>query len=154
MRDFASVAAFLGDREIDELQASIDARRGSRARRPGEPPAADAADRGSGSVECNGPDHPVRLTPQRQSTNKEEEVAVDKAEGKAKEAYGAIVGDEVIKEEGRALQRKAEAEKEAEQRKKIRRAQAAAKQAKKERDEQELKDKGLLGNVGDTLPKL
>ena len=153
MRDFASVAAFLGDREIDELQASIDARRESRARRPGEPPAADAAHRGSGSVECNGPDHPVRLTPQRQSTNKEE-VAVDKAEGKAKEAYGAIVGDEAIKEEGRALQRKAQAEKEAEQREKTRRAQAAAKQAEKERDEQELKDKGLLGDVGDTLPKL
>ena len=74
------------------------------------------------------------LTLQSRQSNKEEEVAVDKAEGKAKEAYGAIVGDEAIKEEGRALQRKAQAE--------------------KERDEQELKDKGLLGNVGDTLPKL
>ena len=79
---------------------------------------------------------------------------MDKAEGKAKEAYGAIVGDEALKAEGRALQRKAEAEKEAEQREKTRQAQAAAKQAKKERDKQELKDKGLLGNVGDTLPKL
>jgi uncharacterized protein YjbJ (UPF0337 family) len=83
-----------------------------------------------------------------------EEVAMDKAEGKMKEAYGAIAGDEAIKEEGRALQRKAEAEKEAEQREKTRQAKAAAKQAEKERDKQELKDKGLLGNVGDTLPKL
>ena len=79
---------------------------------------------------------------------------MDKAEGKAKEAYGAIVGDEAIKEEGRALQRKAEAEKEAEQREKTRQAQDAAKQVEKERDEQELKDKGLLGKVSDTLPKL
>ena len=79
---------------------------------------------------------------------------MDKMEGKAKEAYGAIVGDEGKKAEGRALQRKAEAEKDAEQREKTRQAQAAAKQAEKERDEQELKDKGLLGSVGDTLPKL
>ena len=79
---------------------------------------------------------------------------MDKAEGKAKEAYGAIVGDEALKAEGRALQRRAQAEKEAEQREKTRQAQAAAKQAEKERDEQELKDKGLLGSVGDTLPKL
>jgi uncharacterized protein YjbJ (UPF0337 family) len=83
-----------------------------------------------------------------------EEVAMDKAEGKMKEAYGAIVGDEAIKEEGRALQKKAEAENEAAQREKTRQAKAAAKQAEKERDKQELKDKGLLGNVGDTLPKL
>ena len=74
--------------------------------------------------------------------------------GKMKEAAGAITGDEDLKAEGRALQRKAEVENEAEQREKTRRAQAAAKQAEKERDEQELKDKGLLGNVGDTLPKL
>jgi uncharacterized protein YjbJ (UPF0337 family) len=83
-----------------------------------------------------------------------EEDAMDKAEGKAKEAYGALTGDEAIKEEGRALQRKAEAEKEAEQREKTRQAQAAARQAEKERNKQELKDKGLLGNVGDTLPKI
>ena len=74
--------------------------------------------------------------------------------GKMKEAAGAITGDEGLKAEGRALQRKAEAEKEAEQREKTRQAQAAAKQAEKEREKQELKDKGLLGNVGDTLPKL
>ena len=74
--------------------------------------------------------------------------------GRMKEAAGAITGDEDLKAEGRALQRKAEAEKEAEQREKTSQAQAAAKQAEKERDEQELKDKGLLGSVGETLPKL
>ena len=79
---------------------------------------------------------------------------MDKVEGKAKEAYGAIIGDEAKKAEGRALQRKAEAEKEAKQREKTRQAEAEAKQAEQQRDEQELKDKGLLGNVGDTLPKL
>jgi hypothetical protein len=38
---------------------------------------------------------------------REKEVAVEKAEGRIKEAYGALVGDEAKKEEGRALQRKA-----------------------------------------------
>ncbi len=79
---------------------------------------------------------------------------MDKMEGKAKEAYGAIIGDEAKKAEGRAQQRKAEAQKEAEQREKTRQAEAEAKQAERQRDKQELKDKGLLGNVGDTLPKL
>ncbi len=79
---------------------------------------------------------------------------MDKVEGKAKEAYGAIIGDEAKKAEGRAQQRKAEAEKEAEQREKTRQAEAEAEHAERQRDKQELKDKGLLGNVGDTLPKL
>jgi uncharacterized protein YjbJ (UPF0337 family) len=79
---------------------------------------------------------------------------MEKAQGKAKEAYGAIIGDEAKKAEGRAQQRKAEAEKEAEQREKTRQAEAEAKQAERQRDKQELKDKGLLGNVGETLPKL
>jgi uncharacterized protein YjbJ (UPF0337 family) len=79
---------------------------------------------------------------------------MDKMEGKAKEAYGAIVGDEAKKAEGRAQQRKAEAEKEAEQREKTRQAQAEANEAERQRDKQELKDKGLLGDVGSTLPKL
>jgi uncharacterized protein YjbJ (UPF0337 family) len=79
---------------------------------------------------------------------------MDKMEGKAKEAYGAIIGDEAKKAEGRAQQRKAEAQKEAEQRKKTRQAEAEAEHAERQRDKQELKDKGLLGNVGDTLPKL
>jgi hypothetical protein len=38
---------------------------------------------------------------------------MDKAKGKAKEAFGAITGDEALKAEGRAEQRKAEAEYEA-----------------------------------------
>ncbi len=62
------------------------------------------------------------------------------------EANTALLAED-LKAEGRAQQRKAAAEKEAEQREKTR-------QAEKERDKQELKDKGLLGNVGDTLPKL
>jgi hypothetical protein len=41
---------------------------------------------------------------------------MDKAVGKAKEAYGALVGDEAKKAEGRAEQRKAGAEAEARQR--------------------------------------
>ena len=78
---------------------------------------------------------------------------MDKAEGKMKEAWGALVGDEAKKEEGRALQRKAQAEAEAEQRERTRQAEARAKDAELERDRQ--KDKGvLLGDVSDTLPKL
>ena len=78
----------------------------------------------------------------------------DKMKGRLKEAAGALTGDEAMKAEGRALQRKAEAEKEAEQRERTRLAEAEAKKAERHRDEQELKDKGLLGNVSDTLPKL
>ena len=48
---------------------------------------------------------------------------MDKAKGKAKEAFGAISGDEELNAEGRAEQRKAEAEAEAAQRKKTRRAE-------------------------------
>jgi uncharacterized protein YjbJ (UPF0337 family) len=65
---------------------------------------------------------------------------MDKAMGKAKEAYGVLTGDEAKKAEGRAEQRKAEAEAEARQREKTR--QAEAKRAEKERDRQRLKDKG------------
>ncbi len=68
---------------------------------------------------------------------------MDEVKGKVKEAYGAITGDEELKAEGRAQQRKAEAE--ARQREKTRRAEAEARQAKKERDRQRLKDKGPLG---------
>jgi uncharacterized protein YjbJ (UPF0337 family) len=67
---------------------------------------------------------------------------MDKAVGKAKEAFGAIAGDEALKAEGRAQQRKADAEAEASQRGKTRRAEAEARQAEKERDRQRLKDKG------------
>ena len=78
---------------------------------------------------------------------------MEKAEGRMKEAWGALTGDEAKKEEGRALQRKAQAEAEAEQRERTRQAEARAKEAELERDRQ--KDKGgLLGDVSDTLPKL
>ena len=75
----------------------------------------------------------------------------DKVEGKMKEAYGAITGDEEKKAEGRAQQRKGEAEEQATQKARTKRAQEEARQAEKERDRQERKDKGLLGGVTDTL---
>jgi uncharacterized protein YjbJ (UPF0337 family) len=77
---------------------------------------------------------------------------MDKAVGKAKEAYGALVGDEAKKAEGRAEQRKAEAE--ARQREKTRRAEAEARQAEKERDRQRLKDEGPLGTITDATEDL
>ena len=79
---------------------------------------------------------------------------MDKVEGKAKEAYGAIIGDEAKKAEGWALQRKAEAEEETEQRKKTRQAEAEAKQAEQERNRQRRKDGGGLGGLTDTLTGL
>ena len=79
---------------------------------------------------------------------------MDKARGKAKEAYGALTGDEAKKAEGRAEQRKADAEAEARQREKTRRAQEEARQAEKERDRQKLKDKGPLGGVTDAAEDL
>ena len=72
---------------------------------------------------------------------------MDKAEGRVKEAYGALIGDEEKKAEGRAQQRKAKAEEEAEQREKARHAEAA----EKERDRQRLKDKGIVGDLTDNL---
>ena len=75
----------------------------------------------------------------------------EKAKGKIKEAYGAITGDENKKAEGQAQQRKAEAVEDAAQEERTRQEQTKAKEAEKERDRQERKDKGLLGNVDDTL---
>jgi uncharacterized protein YjbJ (UPF0337 family) len=75
----------------------------------------------------------------------------EKAKGKMKEAAGAITGDEEKKAEGRADQRKGAAREEAGQKAKTKQAQAEADQAEKERDRQRLKDKGLLGGLGDTL---
>ena len=75
----------------------------------------------------------------------------DKAKGKAKEAYGALTGDEAKKEEGRAQQRKADAEKEATQKARTSRAKEEARQAERERDRQKVKDEGLLGGVTDAL---
>ena len=76
---------------------------------------------------------------------------MDKAKGKAREAAGAITGDEDKKAEGRAQQRKAEAEEQATQKEQTRRAQAEADKAEKERYRQERKDKGLLGGISDSL---
>ena len=75
----------------------------------------------------------------------------DKVKGKAKEAFGALTGDEAKKEEGRAQQRKAAAEEEATQKEKTNQAKEEARQAERKRDQQELKDKGLLGGVTDSL---
>ena len=71
--------------------------------------------------------------------------------GKMKEAYGATTGDEGKKAEGQAQQRAAQAAREAGQKERTRQEQAKAKEAERERDRQARKDKGLLGNVGDTL---
>jgi uncharacterized protein YjbJ (UPF0337 family) len=78
----------------------------------------------------------------------------DKVKGRMKEAAGAITGDEDLKAEGQALQRKAAAREQATQKARTRRAQQEAKEAEMERDRQERKDKGLLGGVGDTLSGL
>ncbi len=78
----------------------------------------------------------------------------DKVKGRMKEAAGVITGDEDLKAEGQALQRKAAAREEAAQEARTRRAQQEAEEAEKERDRQERKDKGLLGGVGDTLSGL
>ena len=78
----------------------------------------------------------------------------DKVKGRMKEAAGAITGDEDLKAEGQALQRKAAAREEAAQKARTRQAQQEAKEAEMERDRQERKDKGLLGEVGDTLSGL
>ncbi len=75
----------------------------------------------------------------------------DKTKGRAKEAWGAMTGDEAQKEEGRARQRKADAEQEATQKERTSRAKGEARQAEKERDRQKAKDEGLLGGVTDSL---
>ena len=75
----------------------------------------------------------------------------DKAAGKAKEAWGALTGDEAKKEEGRAQQRKAEAKEEAEQAARTNAAKREARKAEAERNREELKEKGLLGGLTDSL---
>jgi uncharacterized protein YjbJ (UPF0337 family) len=76
---------------------------------------------------------------------------MDKAKGTAKEAAGAVTGDEDKKAEGRAQQRKADAQEQATQKEQTRQAEAEAEKAEKERDREERKDKGLLGGVSDSL---
>ena len=75
----------------------------------------------------------------------------DKFTGKAKEAWGALTGDEAKKEEGRAQQRKAEAKEQAAQAQRTNQAKKDARQAERERDREKLKEKGLLGGVTDSL---
>ncbi len=75
----------------------------------------------------------------------------DKAKGKAKEAWGALTGDEARKEEGRAQQRKADAEEETARRQRTSEAKKEARQAERKRDSQKVKDEGLLGGVTDSL---
>jgi uncharacterized protein YjbJ (UPF0337 family) len=75
----------------------------------------------------------------------------DKFTGKAKEAWGALTGDEAKKEEGRAQQRKAEAQEQAAQSQRVNQAKKDARQAERERDREKLKEKGLLGGVTDSL---
>ena len=75
----------------------------------------------------------------------------DKIAGQAKEAWGAITGDEAKKEEGRAQQRKGEARQEAEKRQRANEAKKEARQAERERDREKVKDEGLLGGISDAL---
>lgn len=75
----------------------------------------------------------------------------DKTKGKAKEAWGALTGDESKKEEGRAQQRKANAEEEASQKARTNQAKKDARAAERERDREKVKDEGLLGGVTDSL---
>ena len=75
----------------------------------------------------------------------------DKTKGKAKEAWGALTGDEAMKEEGQAQQRKADAEEETARRQRTSEAKKEARQAERKRDSQKVKDEGLLGGVTDSL---
>lgn len=75
----------------------------------------------------------------------------EKFKGRMKEAAGAITGNEDMKAEGQAQQRTAAAVEEAAQKERLRQEQAKAREAERERDRQARKDKGLLGDVGDTL---
>ncbi len=75
----------------------------------------------------------------------------DKTKGKAKEAWGAMTGDEAMKDEGRAQQRKGDAQKETAQKARASQAKKDARQAERDRDRQKVKDEGLLGGVTDSL---
>ena len=78
----------------------------------------------------------------------------EKAKGKMKEAAGAVTDDEGKKAEGQAQQRKAAAREDRDQQKRTQAEKNKADRAEASRDKQAGKDKGLLGNVSDTLPKL
>ena len=78
----------------------------------------------------------------------------DKAKGKAKEALGALTGDEAKKEEGRAQQRKAAAEEEAIQQQRTRQTKEEARQAERKLDREKANDKALLGGMSDVTDPL
>ena len=93
----------------------------------------------------------MRHTQEEQRQTRTEEMTVDKAKGKMKEATGVLMNDEAKKAEGQAEQRKAAAGKEAEQKAKARRTEEEARQTERARDKQRREDKGLLGNITDPL---
>ena len=68
----------------------------------------------------------------------------EKAEGKMKEAAGAVTGNECKKAEGQAQQRKEAAREEREQHKRTQAEQNKADQAEKSRDKQQRKNQGGL----------
>ena len=68
----------------------------------------------------------------------------EKAKGRMKEAAGVVTGDEDKKAEGQAQQRKGAAGEEAAQKAKTRQTQKEAREAERERDRQQRKDKGGL----------
>src|SRR5215218_8743097 len=72
----------------------------------------------------------------------------EKAKGKAKEAYGAMTGDEGKKAEGNAQQRNATAREEREQQKRTKAEQDKAERAEKSREKQEHKNKGSWATSG------
>ncbi len=78
----------------------------------------------------------------------------EKAKGKMKEAAGAVTDDEGKKAEGQAQQREESAREDREQQKRTQAEKNKADRAEASRDKQAGKDKGLLGSVSDTLPKL
>ncbi len=71
----------------------------------------------------------------------------EKAKGKAKEAYGAVAGDEGKKAEGQAQQRKETAREEREQQKRTK-----AEQAERSRDKQERRTRGAWAASPTTSP--
>ena len=118
LRDFASINDFLSDREIDELQAAIDARRGAHVPEArltvgagcndAGPPARPTAQGGDESGERTERGERMGLLG-GSGKNDKDEGAMDKAKGRAKEAGGSLTGDRKLKREGSSDQRKGRA---------------------------------------------
>lgn len=125
MRDFESINRFFGDREIDELQAAIDARREARALRSDDPLRRGSDDAARAGVarpkhgrpagrsvtfsaplrvqSCEGdPTEEGEERVSKRSSRDKAEGAMDKVTGRVKEAGGSLTGDEGRKAEGRA----------------------------------------------------